>query len=68
MLMHKNSIAFKQQEEAESKLSIRHMLLCAVSEDNVAPGENIQKRCEVPHLLPEFLHKLCSPNRWECSL
>ena len=46
--MHKNSIAFKQQEEADSKLSIRHMLLCAVSEDNVAPGENIQKRCEVP--------------------
>lgn len=65
--MHKNSIASKQQEEAASKLSIRHMPLCAVSEDNVTPGENTQKRCEVPHLLPEFLRKLCSPNRWECS-
>lgn len=41
--MYKNSMAFKQQEEADKKVSIRHMPLCAVSEDNVAPGENLQR-------------------------
>lgn len=43
MLMHKNSTASKQQEEVDKNANIRHMLLCAASEDNVAPGENLQR-------------------------